>query len=144
MSIASVALANGMNANLLRRWVNDRERSSALQSVKTQRPVQTMAGQFVPVALSRPEHALEPIRIEIRKGGVSIAMSRNWRIQALIGIAGRTRRGSTIKDCEAFSTDLIGKPAQTRQKSAVQLDCCDRRFWKHQVDGAQHAIACVD
>lgn len=73
VSIASVALANGMNANLLRRWVNERERSSALQSVKTQRPVQTMAGQFVPVALSGPE--LEPIRIEIRKGSVSIAMS---------------------------------------------------------------------
>ena len=73
VSIASVALANGMNANLLRRWVTDRERTQALQSVKTQRPVQTMAGQFVPVALSRPE--LEPIRIEIRKGSVSIAMS---------------------------------------------------------------------
>ncbi len=68
MSIASVALANGMNANLLRRWVTDRERSSALQSVMTQRPVQTMAGQFVPVALSRPDIELEPIRIEIRKG----------------------------------------------------------------------------
>ena len=73
VSIASVALANGMNANLLRRWVTDRERTQALHSVKTQRPVQTMAGQFVPVALSRPE--LEPIRIEIRKGSVSIAMS---------------------------------------------------------------------
>jgi transposase len=70
-----VALANGMNANLLRRWVNDRERSSALQSVKTQRPVQTMAGQFVPVALSRPDNKHEPIRIEIRKGSVSIAMN---------------------------------------------------------------------
>ena len=75
VSIASVALANGMNANLLRRWVTDRERSSALQSVMTQRPVQTMAGQFVPVALSRPDIELEPIRIEIRKGSVSIAMS---------------------------------------------------------------------
>ena len=75
VSIASVALANGMNANLLRRWVNDRERSSALQSVKTQRPVQTMAGQFVPVALSRSDNEHEPIRIEIRKGSVSIAMS---------------------------------------------------------------------
>jgi transposase len=75
VSIASVALANGMNANLLRRWVTDRERTQALQSVKTQRPIQTMAGQFVPVALSRPELELEPIRIEIRKGSVSIAMS---------------------------------------------------------------------
>jgi hypothetical protein len=45
-----------MNANLLRRWVNDRERRQALQSVKTQRPVQTMAGQFVPVAVSRPDN----------------------------------------------------------------------------------------
>ena len=75
VSIASVALANGMNANLLRRWVNERDRTQALQSVMTQRPVQTMAGQFVPVALSRPDNELEPIRIEIRKGSVSIAMS---------------------------------------------------------------------
>jgi transposase len=75
VSIASLALANGMNAELLRRWVNERERSSALQSVMTQRTVQTMAGQFVPVALSRPDNELEPIRIEIRKGSVSIAMS---------------------------------------------------------------------
>ena len=75
VSIASVALANGMNANLLRRWVTDRERTQALQSVMTQRPVQTMAGQFVPVVLSRPDNELEPIRIEIRKGSVSIAMS---------------------------------------------------------------------
>jgi transposase len=75
VSIASVALANGMNANLLRRWVNERERTQALQSVITRRPVQTMAGQFVPVALSRPQSELEPIRIEIRKGSVSIAMS---------------------------------------------------------------------
>ena len=75
VSIASVALANGMNANLLRRWVTDRERTQALQSVKTQRPVQTIAGQFVPVALSGPDNEHEPIRIEIRKGSVSIAMS---------------------------------------------------------------------
>jgi transposase len=75
VSIASVALANGMNANLLRRWVTDRERTQALQSVMTQRPVQTMAGQFVPVALSGPDNEHEPIRIEIRKGSVSIAMS---------------------------------------------------------------------
>ena len=73
VSIASVALANGMNANLLRRWVTDRERTQALQSVKTQRPVQTIAGQFVPVALSGPDNEHEPIRI--RKGSVSIAMS---------------------------------------------------------------------
>ncbi len=33
VSIASVALANGMNANLLRRWVNDRERTEVLQRV---------------------------------------------------------------------------------------------------------------
>lgn len=75
VSIASVALANGMNANLLRRWVTDRERTQALQSMMTQSPVQTMAGQFVPVALSKPDNEPEPIRIEIRKASVSIAMS---------------------------------------------------------------------
>ena len=75
VSIASVALANGMNANLLRRWVNERERSQALQSVMTRGPVQKVAEQFVPVAVARPGDELEPIRIEIRRGNVSIAMS---------------------------------------------------------------------
>jgi transposase len=75
VSIASVALANGMNANLLRRWVNERERSKALQSVMTRSRVQKVAEQFVPVAVARPGDELEPIRIEIRKGSVSIAMN---------------------------------------------------------------------
>jgi hypothetical protein len=34
-----------------------------------------MAGQFVPEALSRPENKIEPIRILVRKGGASIAVS---------------------------------------------------------------------
>jgi len=75
VSIASVALANGMNANLLRRWVNEREPSQALQSVMTRSPVQKVAEHFVPVAVTRPGDELEPIRIEIRRGSVSIAMS---------------------------------------------------------------------
>jgi len=75
VSIASVALANGMNANLLRRWVNEREPSQALQSVMTRSPVQKVAEHFVPVAVTRPGDELEPIRIEIRRGNVSIAMS---------------------------------------------------------------------
>ena len=75
VSIASVALANGMNANLLRRWVNERERTQALQSVMTRSPVQKVAEQFVQVAVTRPWDELEPIRIEIRRGNLSIAMS---------------------------------------------------------------------
>jgi transposase len=73
VSIASVALANGMNANLLRRWVNERERTQALQSVMTRNPVQKVAEQFVPVALSRPQSELEPIRIEVSEWASHIA-----------------------------------------------------------------------
>jgi hypothetical protein len=87
VSLASVALANGMNANLLRRWVNDRERAQSLQTVMAQRLVDRAAPQFVSVGVNKPDS--DPIRIEIRKGGVSITMSLP---AALVGESGKVLR----------------------------------------------------
>lgn len=84
VSLASVALANGMNANLLRRWITDRERAQSLQTVIARRAVDRAAPQFVSVAVSKQES--DPIRIEIRKGGVSITMSLP---ATLVGESGR-------------------------------------------------------
>jgi len=89
VSLASVALANGMNANLLRRWVSDHDRSQMLKSVMTHRPVHKSASHFVPVAMASPADKPDPIRIEITKGGVSIALSLP---ASLIGESGKLVR----------------------------------------------------
>lgn len=75
VSLASVALANGMNANLLRRWVSDHDRSQMLRSVMTRRTDQKSASHFVPVAVASPADKPDPICIEITKGSVSIVLS---------------------------------------------------------------------
>jgi transposase len=73
VSIAAVAMANGVNANLARRWVIDAERRSggALASA---------AGGAVPtafVALQLPpvETAPVDIRIELRRGPIAVNVS---------------------------------------------------------------------
>jgi transposase-like protein len=79
VSIASVALANGLNANLLRKWVAERETSNsdapALPSV-------TPTEEFVAlplVATPKPAEGRD-IRIELRRGAMTVTIS--WPAQA--------------------------------------------------------------
>ncbi len=58
VSVAAVALANGLNANMLRKWVNDAERAHGRDpagSVELSRcaPVEPTTG-FVPLQLPAP------------------------------------------------------------------------------------------
>ena len=78
VSIAAVALANGLNANLLRKWVNDAERadlqkpsSSVLSRTAQAEPVPC----FLPVALSAPAETASDIRIEVKRNATSISVS---------------------------------------------------------------------
>ena len=69
VSVAAVALANGLNANMLRRWVLDAERAGAM----------TAAGSppaFVAVQMAPPPTASSQadIHIEFKRGPTSIAM----------------------------------------------------------------------
>jgi transposase len=65
VSIASAALARGLNANLLRRWVQEAERGDAPIAIRSMAP--TGSEEFVPVTL--PAGATEsPIQIELRSG----------------------------------------------------------------------------
>ena len=76
VSIAAVALARGLNANLLRRWVQEADRagpapvlgSPAVPSVAVEG-----ISSFVPVRLSSsaPEAA---IRIELRRGASTVSV----------------------------------------------------------------------
>jgi len=76
VSIASVALANGINANLLRRWIEQGgQRLPSADPVDLQRDQAKAA--FVPVQLdttSSPTAA--DIRIELKRGATTVIV--NW------------------------------------------------------------------
>ena len=75
VSIAAVAMANGVNANLARRWVVNAERRNGAQLATTASAVAPMA--FVPLGLPRATPAPAPadIRIELRRGATAIQVS---------------------------------------------------------------------
>ena len=82
VSIAAVALSNGLNANLVRRWLNARDVSAAAAVQTTQLSASsspTGGDRFVAVQLAdRPAEAAD-IRLELRRGPV--AMSVSWPSQ---------------------------------------------------------------
>ena len=79
VSIAAVAMANGINANLLRRWVNDAERDVDNAVTPTcdgdARDALQPAPTFVPLALPPAVAAPADIRVEVRRGGTSITVT---------------------------------------------------------------------
>lgn len=78
VSMAAVAMANGVNANLLRRWVREAElgRSAARPDALVARglPLSAATPGFVPMPLSA-KSALPDIRIELRRGATLIAVT---------------------------------------------------------------------
>lgn len=97
MSMASVAMANGVNANLLRRWVREAElrpgagRSDALAMLTPTPPLKAPAAAFVPMQL--PAHSASPdIRIELRRGPTSVTVT--WPSAA-------------AADCAAWMRELL-------------------------------------
>jgi transposase len=75
VSIASVALARGLNANLLRRWVHEAERGDAPIAIRSSRSdtVTEGADGFVPVSLaSSPTECM--IQIELRNGAQRVSL----------------------------------------------------------------------
>lgn len=79
VSIAGIALANGVNPNLLRRWM--RERGVAAPSLRPVAGPTTSimrASEFVPVSIT-PSPASE-IRIEARRGDTVVTIQ--WPVSA--------------------------------------------------------------
>ena len=75
VSIASVALARGLNANLLRRWVQEAERGDApiaIRSAKPSPPLDNPDG-FVPVSLSSSP-AESMILVELHSGAKRLSV----------------------------------------------------------------------
>ena len=93
VSIAAVAMANGVNANLARRWVTASERGAERRSGA--QPAALASGvastEFVPLTL--PAAAPPPdIRIELRRGATAISLS--WPCSA-------------ASDCAAWLRELL-------------------------------------
>lgn len=85
VSIAAVALANGLNANLLRRWVVTGEQTPPVASMETARaapPRPTVEDRtFIPIQVERsPITTAQAIAIELRRGATVVKV--NWPLAA--------------------------------------------------------------
>lgn len=83
MSMAAVAMAHGINANLLRRWVREAEMGGGTlalqQQAASQAPTKTSVPAFMPMQL--PAAGAAPaISIELRRGATAINVS--WPAEA--------------------------------------------------------------
>lgn len=74
VSMAAVAMANGINANLLRRWVHEMARPPIDPAAVSAKPVGFIELPM-PAPPAQPEPAGEPIRIELRRGSTTIAVT---------------------------------------------------------------------
>ena len=81
-SVAGIALANGVNANQVRRWM--RERGIEPPTRRLPMPVLEAAPAiepaFVPLPIAPAMPTLRDIRIEIRRGNTAIKVE--WPVQA--------------------------------------------------------------
>jgi len=81
MSMAAVAMAQGINANLLRRWVHEAEMKPRSDVVRADVVVGAAAREpktvFVPVSLppSAPPAQIPDIRIELRRGPTTVTVT---------------------------------------------------------------------
>ncbi len=81
VSVAGIALANGVNANLLRKWMVARgvTAPSRRRSAESAAPV-AHSPEFLPVAITPTEPSLPEIRIEARRGNAVVKIE--WPVVA--------------------------------------------------------------
>ena len=76
-SVAGIAMANGVNANQVRRWMRER----GIEAPTRHLPMLTgMAPAFVPVPIAPATPESPAIRIEIRRGNAAVKI--DWPVQA--------------------------------------------------------------
>ena len=98
VSSASVAMANGINANLVRRWVkeaevgNEIELESAARQCEKAKPATPAAAKFLPVPLPAPVPAAADIRIELQRGATIVTVT--WP-------------ASAASECAAWMRELL-------------------------------------
>ena len=74
VSMAAVAMAHGINANLLRRWVYEGAQPPTDAVAVNDKPVGFIALP-IPAPAPPPAPSSEPIRIEVRRGSTVIAVT---------------------------------------------------------------------
>jgi transposase len=94
VSIAAVALANGLNANLLRRWVVTEEQTQPVRPMETAHaalPRSTDENRtFIPIQLERSTvAAAREITLELRRGATMVKVG--WPLAAAAECAGWLR-----------------------------------------------------
>jgi transposase-like protein len=77
VSVAAIALANGLNANYLRRWVKEYREQAGAEDAKTVAVIDVPArAALVPVTIeARAVAEHEEIRLDIRRGQVTVQMA---------------------------------------------------------------------
>lgn len=68
ISIAAVALANGLNANMLRRWISESRLRAQPAASQTKALAPSAQSQFIPVQLPTGGLAPANIHIELQRG----------------------------------------------------------------------------
>lgn len=92
MSVAKVAMAHGINDNVVHRWrqLARQRQAAAVTTVDAPRKPEP-AATFVPLALPAPvaSELKTEVRLDIRRGGVTVGIT--WPEQALADLAGFVR-----------------------------------------------------
>jgi transposase len=83
VSIAAVALANGLNANLLRRWVVTEEQGAKPVDavIASPAPLTVESRAFIPIQVERPAvSTTQEITVELRRGAMVVKVG--WPLAA--------------------------------------------------------------
>ena len=98
VSSAAVAMANGINANLVRRWVKEAEVGTKMDDAASEpdatKPATAPTPKFLPVSLPTPAPApvTADIRIELQRGTTAVTVT--WP-------------ASAASECAAWMRELL-------------------------------------
>jgi transposase-like protein len=84
-----VALANGFNANLVRKWVRQRQARNAVAST---------AAKLLPVTIQPEQTRVLPERAESRRSGTRIRQADSGSMQLRVGSIELVLRGSVDRE----------------------------------------------
>jgi transposase-like protein len=73
-SIAAAAMSRSINANLLRRWVVEAERAQSGPVAPMARAAVAQSERFVALPISAAPAHDTPVRIEVRRGAMSVSV----------------------------------------------------------------------
>lgn len=86
VSVSAVALAHGLNANLLRRWIKESGKRLPVRRQTTLKPA-VAAATVVPVSIeSGPWQSGDAIRIDIRRAGMAVQLA--WPASRIAELSG--------------------------------------------------------